>query len=82
MSFRLTSRHAVEANINSGGPHWHAAGQAAQHRLNRVAFGVLALEVHLLVQLYRFKLHVTLWKRVKKESKPCKYTHLLTAVLR
>lgn len=62
---RLTSRQAVVANSNGGGPHWHAARQAVQHRLNRVALGRLAMEDHLLRQLHRFKLHVTLWKRVK-----------------
>ncbi|KAF3835169.1 hypothetical protein F7725_027727 [Dissostichus mawsoni] len=62
----LTNGQAVVSNSDGGGPHWHAAGQAAQHGLNRVAFGFLAMEHHLLLQLHRFKLDVTLWKRLKK----------------
>lgn len=69
----LTSRNAVEANSDGGGSHWHAAGQTAQHRLNRVAFRFLAMDGNLLLQLHRFKLHVTLWKRLKKEDKDFRY---------
>lgn len=65
ISCKLTSRHAVEANINGGGPHWHAAGQATQHRLNGVAFGFLAMEGHQLLHLHRFDLQVALWKQMK-----------------
>lgn len=53
----LTSRYAVEADVNLCGPHWHAAGQAAQHGLHREALGLLTLDKHLLLQLYRFILH-------------------------
>ena len=74
VSCRLTSRHAVVADSDGGGPQWHAAGQAAQHGLNRVAFGLLAEVDHLLLQLHRFKLHVALWRRVKKEGQQCKNT--------
>ncbi len=81
MSCRLTSRQAMEANSDGGGPHWHAAGQAVKHWLNRVAFGLLAMEVHLLLQLHRFKFHVTLWKRVKREGKHCEYSCLPTTGL-
>lgn len=57
----LTGGHTVEANINGGGSHWSTLRQAAQHRLHRVAFGVLAVEGNLLVQLHRLNLHVALW---------------------
>lgn len=73
ISCRLTNGQAVVSNSDGGGPHWHAAGQAAQHRLNRVAFGFLAEEHHLLLQLHRFKLDVTPWKRLKKV-----YIYMLT----
>lgn len=56
-SCKLTSRHAVEADVDLCGPHWHAAGQAAQHGLHREALGLLTLDKHLLLQLYRFILH-------------------------
>lgn len=57
------------ANSDSSCPHWHTAGQAAQHRLNRVALGLMTMEDHLLLQLHRFKVHVALWKRLKYEGK-------------
>lgn len=60
---RLTSRNTVEANGDGGGLHREAAGQAAQHRLNREAFGFLIVEGHLFLHLHRFKLHTTLCKR-------------------
>lgn len=66
ISCRLTGRHTVEAYINGGGPHWHAARQATQNRLNGVAFGFLAMEGHQLLHLHRFNLHAALWKRLKK----------------
>lgn len=50
--FSLTCRHAVEANFDGGGPHWGAARLAAQHRLHRVAFGGLAVQRDLSVQLH------------------------------
>ena len=62
-SSRLTSRHAVVADGDKGGLDREAAGQAAQHGLNRVAFGFLAMNVHLFVQLHRFKLHTALCER-------------------
>lgn len=52
----------MEANSDSSGLHREAARQAAQHRLNRVAFGFLAMEDHLLLHWHRFKLHTTLCK--------------------
>lgn len=58
---RLTGGHAVEASGDGCGPHWVAASQAAQHRLNRVAFGLLAVNNHLLLQLHGFKLNATSW---------------------
>lgn len=66
ISCRLTCRHAVEAYINIGGPHWHAAGQATQHRLNGEAFGFLAMKGHQLLHLHRFNLHAALWEQLKK----------------
>ena len=54
------------ADGDGGGPQWHAAGQAAQHGLNSVAFGLLTVVDHLLLQLHRFKLHVALWRGVRK----------------
>lgn len=69
VSCRLTDGQAVIANSDSSCPHWHTAGQAAQHRLNRVALGLMTMEDHLLLQLHRFKVHVALWKRVKHEGK-------------
>lgn len=48
------------ANLDRGGPHWGAAGLAAQHGLHRVAFGLLAVESDLLVQLDRFSRQVAL----------------------
>lgn len=49
------------ADLNRGGPHWSAARLTAQHRLHRVAFGLLAIERDLLVQLDRFSRQVALW---------------------
>lgn len=57
----LTSRHTVVANLDSGGPHWSAARLTAQHRLHRVALGLLAMESDLLVQLDGFSRQVALW---------------------
>lgn len=48
------------ANLDRGGPHWGAARLAAQHRLHRVALGLLAVEGDLLVQLDRFSRQVAL----------------------
>ena len=47
----LTGRLAVEANGNGCGLYREAAGQTAQHRLNREAFGFLPVEVELFLQL-------------------------------
>ncbi len=63
ISCRLTRGQAVEANSDGGGLYREAARQATQHRLNRVASGFLAMDVYLLLQLHRFKLHTTLCKR-------------------
>ena len=63
ISGQLTSRQAVETNSNSCGLHREAAGQAAQHGLNRIASGFLAVDVYLLVQLHRLKVHTALCKR-------------------
>lgn len=60
ISCRLTDGQTVVADSDGGGPHWQAAGQAAQHWLNRVTLGLLAMQDHLLLQLHRLKLHVTL----------------------
>lgn len=61
----LTSGHTVETNIDSRGLHSEAAGQAAQHRLNRVASGLMAVDDHLPPHLRRFKPHAALCKGVK-----------------
>lgn len=62
---RLTSGHAVEADIDGGGLHGEAAGQAAQHRLNRVASGLMAVDDHLPLHLHGFKPQAALCKREK-----------------
>lgn len=59
------------ADSDGGGPQWHAAGQAAQHGLNRVAFGFLAMNVYLFLQLHRFKLHTALCERKVLVIIPC-----------
>ena len=53
----------MEANGDRSGPHWVATVQTAQHRLNRVAFGLLAIDNHLLLQLHRFKFQATFCKQ-------------------
>lgn len=65
----LTSSNAVEASSDRGGLHREAAGQAAQHRLNGETFRFLAVDDHLLFQLYRFKLDSALcgWKEAAVE---------------
>lgn len=50
----------MEANSDGGGLHREAARQATQHRFNRIAFGVLAMDVYLPLQLHRFQLHTAL----------------------
>lgn len=62
---RLTGGHAVETNIDSRGLHSEAAGQAAQHRLNRVASGLVAVDDHLPLHPHRFKPQAALCKREK-----------------
>ena len=57
----LTGGQAVEANSDRGVLHWVATVQTAQHRLNRVAFGLLDVDNDLLFQLHRFKLQATFW---------------------
>lgn len=77
----LTSRDAVEANSNGGGLDREAAGQAAQHRLNRITFGLLAMEVYLFLQLHRFKLHTALCQRKGvHESTPHQFSVSLSVV--
>lgn len=71
VSCRLTSRHTVEADSDKGGLDREAAGQATQHRLNRVAFGFLAMNVYLFLQLHRFKLHTALCERKVLVIIPC-----------
>lgn len=62
---RPTCRQAVVADGDGGGSHGHAAGQTAQHGLDRVAFGLLAVDVDLLLQLHGLKLHETFWRRMR-----------------
>lgn len=62
---RLTGGHAVETNIDSHGLHSEAAGQAAQHGLNRVASGLMAVDDHLPLHPHRFMPHAALCKREK-----------------
>lgn len=57
--YRLTDGQAVETDGDGGGPHWEASRQTAQHRLNRVAFGLPVINNHLLLQLHRLELHET-----------------------
>lgn len=61
----LTGGHTVETNIDRRSLHNEAAGQAAQHRFNRVASGLLAVDDHLPLHLHRFKPHAALCKRAK-----------------
>ena len=48
----LTNRQAVEANGDRGGLDWDAAREATQHRLNRVAVGLLSVDHDLFLQLH------------------------------
>lgn len=68
---QLTTGQAVKANVDGSGSHWDTAGQALQHRLNRVALGLHTFKDHLLLQLHRFLLDGTLWKSVEGEGKYC-----------
>lgn len=67
----LTSRQAVVADSDKGGLDREAARQATQHGLNRVAFGFLAMNVYLFLQLHRFKLHTALCERKVLVIIPC-----------
>ena len=51
------------ADSDKGSLDREAARQATQHGLNRVAFGFLAMNVHLFLQLHRFKFHTALCER-------------------
>lgn len=50
----------MEANSDVGGAHREAPSHAAQHRVDRVALGVLSLHVFLFLQLHRFMPHTAL----------------------